>query len=132
MNRYWTGCILTLYSLFVLPSLCVGGMLEHPCGCETGMPPEFEDHHHGAPNSEHEHEHEHCAHIDHCGLDLCTQLVRGDEGEDPLPVPAVDFAVAAVDTIASLQLPRAVPTPALPPPRGPDLPVFPADLPLLL
>lgn len=54
-----TVVVLALWTLFLVPILCLGGMLIHACACSTE---------------------ESCAHEDHCATDPCADSVRPSTG----------------------------------------------------
>ncbi|MFQ5505015.1 MAG: hypothetical protein ACE5F1_09505 [Planctomycetota bacterium] len=106
-----TGIILLLVvALLALPAVCLGGVLEHACGCSQDW----------------------CSH-DACPNDPCDKLIRGDESDVfgldlTAPVvlafaPCVDLELATYERSRRRIEPR-------PPPR--TLPYHASDVPLLI
>ena len=131
MRRYLTATVIALYSLFLLPSFCVAGVLQY-C-CEHG-------HEQGGQLSRLQCTHEGgthegvCEHHDCSSHDTCSLFARWDD--DQGAVDALSGPVANTDVSASLWAPELaqprnwVATEPVPPDLR-NLPYPPSDLPLL-
>jgi hypothetical protein len=67
MNRRTVAILLAIVVLVLLPALCLGGLLEHACGCDAGA----------------------CGHEGDCASDPCADTIaRGGELDNVLGLPA--------------------------------------------
>ncbi len=73
MDRRTAVIVLALVALLVIPALCLGGTMDHPCECIAAS----------------------CGHEVGCGTDPCS-LVRADEVESGSQSPGLELSAAPV------------------------------------
>ena len=145
MRQYLTAAIIALYSLFLVPSVCVAGVLHYCCehGHERGgqyvqgQYVQGQCTHGQCTHGQCTHEggtHEGvCEHHDCSSHDTCSLFARWDD--DEVGVDALARPVASMHVLASLWAPKLarprkwVATEPVPPDSR-NLPYPPSDLPL--
>ena len=73
MDRRTAVILLALLALLVIPAVCLGGAMDHPCGCTAAF----------------------CGHEVGCGSDPCSPL-RADEVESGSQSPDLELSAAPV------------------------------------
>jgi len=123
--------VVACWALQISPSLCLAGLLTHPCNpnedrtCATSS--SHSERNHDQPDSGS------CSHEDECNADPCQDSpVVKDGGDHPLG-DATSLAALPGFTAPSISLARhEIHTCSNGPPNRPRLPLHQSDLPLLL
>lgn len=124
--------VVACWALQISPSLCLAGVLTHPCNpiidstCATNV---HEDLHHDQPNSDPGS----CSHEDNCNADPCQDgPVVKDEADQTLGVESSVPALPGSDA-PGISLSQLEPHSSSDgPPNRPRLPLHQSDLPLLI
>jgi len=126
MCRRRIACILlTLWALFVMPSLCLAGILQHPCESEASS-----HHDHSSPD-----DHDSgCGHEDDCSDDPCSRMtVRAERSQnDFLSLMSFELALTAYGSSDSKPILEKIGHAASLPASRINLPCAPCALPLLI
>lgn len=94
MHRTTVSIFVTLWSLVLLPGLCVGGVIGHACEClaEANKQTEAPCHHSAlndsGPNDTDCHHQADCHHESDCADDPCTQLAAATRQRSESSTPA--------------------------------------------
>lgn len=132
MPRSYCAILMTAWSLWGLPTLCVGGALQHPCAdhderCDEGEPREHSHEESGCPYSGE------CEHESDCGSDPCVGTVarfeRSDDSGSLLTLQPFALADRLNEAAPAAYLARAVDDTTA---RDFRLRYHPSDLPLLI